>query len=69
MSGAKLEVIWAPVHHDKFIIWGSDITLYQVSRLKDIEKKTACKCYFYIIQYFCDDIEGYKVKCPTFFGL
>ncbi|KAL0882791.1 hypothetical protein ABMA27_016339 [Loxostege sticticalis] len=41
MSGAKLEVIWAPVHHDKFIIWGSDITLYQVSRLKDIEKKTA----------------------------
>ncbi|XP_063825990.1 GATOR2 complex protein MIOS [Ostrinia nubilalis] len=41
MSGGKLEVIWSPVHHDKFIIWGSDITLYQVSRLKDIEKKTA----------------------------
>ncbi|KAL4706071.1 hypothetical protein ACJJTC_001669 [Scirpophaga incertulas] len=40
MSGHKLEVIWCPVHHDKFILRGSDITLYQVSRLKDIEKKT-----------------------------
>ncbi|RVE52876.1 hypothetical protein evm_002533 [Chilo suppressalis] len=41
ISGTKLDVIWSPVHHDKFILWGSDITLYQVSRLKDIEKKTA----------------------------
>ncbi|CAG9786998.1 unnamed protein product [Diatraea saccharalis] len=40
MSGTKLDVIWSPIHHDKFILWGSDITLYQVSRLKDIEKKT-----------------------------
>ncbi|XP_052753330.1 GATOR complex protein MIOS-B isoform X3 [Galleria mellonella] len=40
MSGTKLDVIWSPVHHNKFIIWGSDITLYEVSRLKDIDKKT-----------------------------
>ncbi|XP_060803426.1 GATOR complex protein MIOS [Amyelois transitella] len=40
MSGTKLDVIWAPVHHNKFIIWGSDITLYEVAQLKDIEKKT-----------------------------
>ncbi|XP_053610182.1 GATOR2 complex protein MIOS isoform X2 [Plodia interpunctella] len=40
MSGAKLDVIWAPVHHNKFIVWSSDITLYEVARLKDIEKNT-----------------------------
>lgn len=42
MSGAKLDVMWSPVHHDKFIIWGPDITLYEVARLKEIEKKTTC---------------------------
>ncbi|XP_063383686.1 GATOR2 complex protein MIOS [Cydia fagiglandana] len=41
MAGTKLDVIWSPVHLDKFIIWGPDITLYEVARLKDIEKKTA----------------------------
>ncbi|XP_075977866.1 GATOR complex protein mio [Anticarsia gemmatalis] len=40
MSGVKLDVLWSPVHHDKFIIWGPDITLYEVSRIKEIEKKT-----------------------------
>ncbi|CAH2229660.1 jg4589, partial [Pararge aegeria aegeria] len=40
MSSAKLDVIWSPVHQDKFIVWGQDITLYEVSRLQDIEKKT-----------------------------
>ncbi|XP_072949683.1 GATOR2 complex protein MIOS [Epargyreus clarus] len=39
MSGAKIDVLWSPVHHDKFIIWGPDITLYEVAHLKDIEKK------------------------------
>ncbi|XP_073956943.1 LOW QUALITY PROTEIN: GATOR complex protein mio [Choristoneura fumiferana] len=40
MAGTKLDVIWSPVHFDKFIIWGPDITLYEVARLKDIEKKS-----------------------------
>ncbi|XP_037294415.1 GATOR complex protein MIOS isoform X1 [Manduca sexta] len=40
MSGGRLDVIWSPVHHDKFIIWGPDITLYEVARIKEIEKKT-----------------------------
>lgn len=43
MAGTKLDVIWSPVHFDKFIIWGPDITLYEVARLKDIEKKSTCK--------------------------
>ncbi|KAI5637277.1 GATOR complex protein MIOS [Phthorimaea operculella] len=40
MATAKGDVIWSPVHHDKFIVWGPDITLYEVARLKEIEKKT-----------------------------
>ncbi|CAH2048926.1 unnamed protein product, partial [Iphiclides podalirius] len=35
-----MDVMWSPVHHDKFIIWGPDITLYEVARLQEIEKKT-----------------------------
>ncbi|KAG7308333.1 hypothetical protein JYU34_005527 [Plutella xylostella] len=42
ISGAKYDVLWSPVHTDKFILWGSDITLYEVAPLKDIEKKSTC---------------------------
>lgn len=48
ISGAKLDVIWSPVHSDKFILWGSDITSYEVAPLKDIEKKSTCMCRFYL---------------------
>ncbi|XP_026314034.1 GATOR complex protein MIOS-like [Hyposmocoma kahamanoa] len=40
MSIGKIDVIWSPIQHEKFITWGSDITLYEVARLKEIEKKT-----------------------------
>ncbi|XP_038220759.1 GATOR complex protein MIOS-B [Zerene cesonia] len=40
MSTGKIDIIWSPVHHDKFIVWGQDITLYEEARIKDIEKKT-----------------------------
>ncbi|XP_013170090.1 PREDICTED: WD repeat-containing protein mio-B [Papilio xuthus] len=40
MSGTKLDILWSPVHHDKFIVWGPDITLYEVAKLTEIEKKT-----------------------------
>lgn len=42
MSGNKLDVLWSPIHHNKFIVWGQDITLYDVVRLQDIEKKSTC---------------------------
>ncbi|XP_047532959.1 GATOR complex protein MIOS-B [Vanessa atalanta] len=40
MSGNKQDVLWSPIHHDKFIVWGQDITLYEVARLQDIEKRS-----------------------------
>lgn len=42
MSSSKLDVIWSPIHHDKFVVWGQDITLYEVLRLQDIDKKSIC---------------------------
>lgn len=51
MSGVKLDVLWSPIHHDKFIIWGPDITLYEVSRIKEIEKKTTCMYFITIDRY------------------
>nr|XP_032517261.1 LOW QUALITY PROTEIN: GATOR complex protein MIOS-B [Danaus plexippus plexippus] len=41
MAGSKLDVLWSPIHHDKFIVWGQDLTLYEVSNLQDIPKNTA----------------------------
>ncbi|GBP16081.1 GATOR complex protein MIOS [Eumeta japonica] len=41
MSAAKLDAIWSPIHYNRFIVWGSDITLYEVSQLKDIERKSS----------------------------
>ncbi|KAL1137877.1 hypothetical protein AAG570_009573 [Ranatra chinensis] len=29
MSGVRLEVLWSPVHYDKFVAWGTEIFLYQ----------------------------------------
>ncbi|XP_028039726.1 GATOR complex protein MIOS [Bombyx mandarina] len=37
---SRLDILWSPAHHDKFIVWGPDITLYEVARIKEIEKKT-----------------------------
>ncbi|CAK1551406.1 unnamed protein product [Leptosia nina] len=38
-STGRIDIVWSPIHHDKFIVWSQDITLYEVARLKDIEKK------------------------------
>ncbi|BES96654.1 missing oocyte, meiosis regulator, homolog (Drosophila) [Nesidiocoris tenuis] len=31
MSSVRLEVLWSPVHKDKFITWGTEISLYETS--------------------------------------
>ncbi|XP_026277027.1 GATOR complex protein MIOS-B [Frankliniella occidentalis] len=35
MSGVRLEVLWSPVHPDKFVTWGTDINLFEVKPIKD----------------------------------
>ncbi|XP_041979444.1 GATOR complex protein MIOS [Aricia agestis] len=40
MASNKLDVLWSPIHDDKFIVWGQDITLYEVSPLEELENKT-----------------------------
>ncbi|XP_015172042.1 PREDICTED: WD repeat-containing protein mio [Polistes dominula] len=35
MSTVKLDVLWSPVHSNKFITWGTEICLYEVADIKD----------------------------------
>ncbi|XP_066997693.2 GATOR2 complex protein MIOS isoform X2 [Anabrus simplex] len=43
MSGVKLEVLWSPVHPDKFITWGTEIFLYEVVPLKEASRSSCIK--------------------------
>lgn len=42
-TGIKLEVLWSPVHPDKFVTWGTDVSLYEVVSSRDTSEKPACK--------------------------
>ncbi|XP_076291746.1 GATOR complex protein mio isoform X1 [Lasioglossum baleicum] len=35
MSSIKLDVQWSPIHANKFITWGTEICLYEVTQVKD----------------------------------
>ncbi|XP_031849285.1 GATOR complex protein mio isoform X3 [Nomia melanderi] len=35
MGSIKLDVQWSPIHANKFITWGSEICLYEVTQIKD----------------------------------
>lgn len=52
MSGVRLEVQWSPIHPDKFITWGTEIFLYEVTSLKDAPK-LACRAaiLFYSVTF------------------
>lgn len=55
MAGGRLEVFWSPNSQDKFITWGSDISLYQVKNtsVKDDISSTHCKKLYYLIITMC----------------
>ncbi|XP_063233237.1 GATOR2 complex protein MIOS isoform X2 [Bacillus rossius redtenbacheri] len=38
MGSARIEVLWSPVHADKFVTWGTEIHLYEVVAIKDDSK-------------------------------
>ncbi|KAL0278558.1 UNVERIFIED_CONTAM: hypothetical protein PYX00_000352 [Menopon gallinae] len=35
MGSVGLEILWSPVHPDKFITWGTEIYLYEIGPIKD----------------------------------
>ncbi|XP_034949422.1 GATOR complex protein MIOS [Chelonus insularis] len=44
MNSSKLEeVLWSPVHYNKFIAWGTEIHLYEVNEFKDSNKHSGIK--------------------------
>lgn len=56
---SRLDILWSPAHHDKFIVWGPDITLYEVARIKEIEKKTTCMYFKYSNNFIILNIGHY----------
>ncbi|KAG7207947.1 hypothetical protein KM043_009533 [Ampulex compressa] len=43
MSSIKLDVQWSPIHSNKFITWGTEICLYEVTQLKDSNRQSYLK--------------------------
>ncbi|KAG8224206.1 hypothetical protein J437_LFUL002662 [Ladona fulva] len=64
MSGVKLEVQWSPIHQDKFIIWGNDIFLYEVSPLKDPLRTSGVRISNTTVAYLlASNTNQHYVKC------
>lgn len=42
MATPKLDILWSPVHQNKFVLWGPDITLYELAPQKESENKASC---------------------------
>ncbi|XP_046467941.1 GATOR2 complex protein MIOS [Neodiprion pinetum] len=43
MSSVKLEVQWSSIHPNKFITWGTEICLYEVTQIKDSVRPSCIK--------------------------
>lgn len=43
MSSIKLEVQWSPIHSNKYITWGTEIFLYEISQIKDTVRPSCIK--------------------------
>ncbi|XP_046390377.1 GATOR complex protein MIOS-B [Ischnura elegans] len=64
MSGIKLEVQWSPVNQDKFIIWGNDIFLYEVSPCKDPLKPSCVRISEHTVAHLlASNTNQHYVKC------
>ena len=51
MAGVRLEVFWSPNSPDKFLTWGSDISLYQVENVsisEDVAPTQSKFIYYYL---------------------
>ena len=43
MNSIKLEVQWSPIHSNKFITWGTEIFLYEISQIKETVRPSCIK--------------------------
>lgn len=47
MSGTPVEIHWFPATNDRFLTWGSEINLYQVKNITDIDHRVPTSAYCY----------------------
>ncbi|CAB3376755.1 Hypothetical predicted protein [Cloeon dipterum] len=41
MNSSRMDILWAPSHPDKFVTWGTDIYLYEVSMQREMPKPSS----------------------------
>lgn len=51
MAGGRLEVYWSPNSPDKFLTWGSDLSLYQVKNTSGRDDIASAHSMFCITIY------------------
>ncbi|XP_053983472.1 GATOR complex protein MIOS [Hylaeus volcanicus] len=64
MSSVKLDVQWSPVHANKFITWGTEICLYEVTQVKDSIRQLYAKISDSTVAYLlATNTNHHYVKC------
>lgn len=48
MSGTPVEIHWFPRTNDRFLTWGSEINLYQVKNIADIDHRVTTSMSYMI---------------------
>lgn len=64
MSSIKLDVQWSPIHANKFITWGTEISLYEVIQAKDNIRQLYTKISDYTVAHLlATNTNHHYVKC------
>ncbi|EFN84236.1 GATOR complex protein MIOS [Harpegnathos saltator] len=64
MGSVKLDIQWSPVHHNKFITWGTEINLYEVVPLEDSFEQSCLKISDHSVAHLlATNTNNHYVKC------
>lgn len=56
MSGTPVEIHWFPGTNDRFLTWGSEISLYQVKNISDVDHRVTTSRYHYYTLTKCHSL-------------
>lgn len=66
MSGTPVEIHWFPRNCDRFVTWGSEINLYQVRNLDEVDHRVSTSASQFIlhkilIKNYIDKLQLYSI--------
>lgn len=71
MAGLRLEVFWSPNSPDKFLTWGSEISLYQIENtsfkndISSSQSNFILLCFIQFIFINCSHIQGIQISANS----